>query len=106
MPVTLLAQELATDLGVDPVKAAVLLAVASEIATNYASEAPDIILNEAVRRISGWLNATTGGQGNVKSEAAGPFRIVYNTQQKSALRHSGAMALLSPYKIRRAAAFV
>ena len=79
-----------------------LLAVASsEIATNYASAAPDAILDEAVRMISGWIWGKS--QGSIKSESAGPFRISYNTMQQSPLRHSGAMSLLSPYRSHRAA---
>ena len=102
MPVTLDASVLMTELGVDATQASRLLSVASAIATNYASAAPDAILDESVLRIAGWLYQQP--MGSIKSEAAGPLRIAYNSEQKSALRHSGAQALLSPYKVRRASA--
>ena len=101
MPVTIDADDLATALGVDLPTATRLLAVASAVATNYASAAPDAVLDEAVRMIAGWIWGKS--QGSVKSEAAGPFRVSYNTMQQSPLRHSGAMALLSPYRSHRAA---
>ena len=41
---------------------------------------------------------------SIKSESAGPLRVAYAVHEKNTLRHSGAMALLSPYKVRRAAA--
>ena len=104
MPVTILADTLATELGVDLPTAERLLAVSSELVTHFAPAAPDAILDESVRRVTGWLWGSTNA--SVKSEAAGPLRISYVTYEKSALRHSGAMALLSPYKSHRAAVIV
>ena len=54
MPVTIDADTLATALGVDLPTATRLLAVASAVATNYASAAPDAVLDESVRMIPGW----------------------------------------------------
>ena len=101
MPVTLTTAVIATELGADAEQADRLLIAASEIATNFTAAAPDAVLNEAVLRIAGWLFQTPAS--SIKSEAAGPLRISYATHEKSALKHSGAMSLLSPYKVRRAA---
>ena len=104
MPVTILADTLATELGVDLPTAERLLAVSSELVTNFAPAAPDAILDESVRRVAGWLWGSTNA--SVKSESAGPLRISYATHEKSALRHSGAMSLLSAYRLHRAAVIV
>ena len=104
MPVTLTAAVIATELGADATQATRLLAAASELVTNYAAAVPDAVLNEAVLMISGWLWGSASSRGGIKSESAGPLKISYAVHEKNALRHSGAMALLSPYKVRRAAA--
>ena len=101
MPVTIDADTLVTALGVDLPTATRLLAVASAVVNDYAPAAPDAILDEAVRMISGWILGKS--RGSIRAESAGPFRISYNTMQQSPLRHSGAMALLTPYKTHRAA---
>ena len=101
MPVNLLADSLAVEMDITLATAQRLLAVATELVTRFAPTAPDIILDESVRRVSGWLWGSTNA--SVKSESAGPFRLVYAVSEKSALRHSGAMNLLSPYKTHRAA---
>ena len=77
MPVTILADTLATELGVDLPTAERLLAVSSELVTHFAPAAPDAILDESVRRVGGWLWGSTNA--SVKSEAAGPLRISYVT---------------------------
>ena len=79
-----------------------VLAVATEMVQRYAPDAPEAVQNEAVIRTSGYLaqhpsdarrDSTTGG---VSSSWA--------VTHTSALRHSGAMSLLSPWKVRRAGA--
>ncbi len=104
MPVTISPDTLSTEMGVDLATAQRLLAVASEIVTRYTPAAPDAILNQAVLMISGWLWGNAASRGGIKSESAGPLRVAYAVHEKNTLRHSGAMALLSPYKVRRAAA--
>ena len=74
--------------------------VASLLVENYADNAPQAIKNEAVIRCAGWLHqAPTGGQ---RSESTGDISTSYSPAAIGALRHSVAMALLSPFKIRRA----
>ena len=101
MPVTLTTAVIASELDITLIRAEQLLSVASELVNNYCDTCPDAVANESVLRVCGWLFQTP--MGSIKSEAAGPLRISYATHEKNALRHSGAMALLSPYKVRRAA---
>ena len=102
MAVTITAAELAEAVGVDSTTAARLLAVASELVTRYAPDAPAAIQNEAVIRTAGWLAEQPAAA--ITGETEGDIRTAYAPTMQSALRHSGAMALLSPWKIRRAGA--
>ena len=73
---------------------------AAALVERYASNAPQAIKNEAVIRCSGWLyEAPSSG---IRSQSIGPMSIDFTPSMQSALRHSGAMSLLSPFKIRRA----
>ena len=102
MAVTLTAAELAEAIGVDSNTAARLLAVASALVERYAPEAPEAISNEAAIRSAGWLADQPSAA--IRSETEGDISTDYAPSQMSALRHSGAMALLSPWKVRRAGA--
>ena len=102
MAVTLTSAELAEAVGVDSATATRLLAVASALVTRHAPAAPDAISNEAVIRTAGWLAEQPSAA--ITSETEGDIRTSYAPSMQSALRHSGAMALLSPWKIRRAGA--
>lgn len=94
------AAKLAAILGTDMATAERLLEVASLLVDNYASNAPHAIKNEAVLRCAGWLHqAPSGGQ---RSESEGDVSTSFSPGATGALRHSGAMSLLSPFKIRRA----
>ena len=79
-----------------------LIAVASERVNRYAPLAPTVIKNEAVLRFGSFLGSVEPG--NVASEAIGPRSVTYTspTTNASAFRSSGAAALLSSYKVRRA----
>ena len=67
-----------------------------------ASGAPQEIKDESVVRCCGWMFQSTPGLSDSKL-SAGPVDIVRTfSPGYSALRHSGSMALLSPWKIRRA----
>ena len=102
MAVTITAAELAEAVGVDSTTATRLLAVAAELVTRYAPHAPDAISNEAVIRCAGWLSEQPAAA--ITGESEGDIRTSYAPTMQSALRHSGAMALLSSWKIRRAGA--
>ena len=76
--------------------------VAAALVEEYASGAPPEIKSESVVRCCGWLYQATPGLADSKL-SAGPVDIVRTfSPGYSALRHSGSMALLSPWKIRRA----
>ena len=102
MAVTITATALAEAIGVDSATATRLLAVATALVERYALEAPDAISNEAVIRTAGWLSEQPAAA--IRSETEGDISTSYAPTHTSALRHSGAMALLSPWKVRRAGA--
>ena len=102
MAVTIIAAEVAQAVGVDSTTATRLLAVAGALVERYAPDAPGAISNEAVIRAAGWLAEQPSAA--IRSETEGDIRTSYAPSMQSALRHSGGMALLSPWKIRRAGA--
>ena len=93
-----------------------MLEVASALVIAYAPNAPDKVQNEAVIRTVGWLLETPRGSIRSRTErrdvegaiedpgrrTSNETRVQYATSEKGALRHSGAMSLLSPWKQRRA----
>ena len=99
MAVTLTAADLAAVLGVESAIATRLLPVASALVERYAPDAPEAIQNEAAIRCSGWLNEQPAAA--VRSERIGDIQTDYSPSNMSALRHSGAMALLTGWKVRR-----
>lgn len=103
MAVTLTAAELATALEAHPALAARLLATSTALVERYAPGAPEAVQNEAVIRMAGWLIETPAG--GIRSETIGDVRTGFEAGRSlGALRHSGAMGLLSPWKVRRAGA--
>ena len=98
--VTLTGAALAQALAVNQALADRLLPVAVALVERYAPEAPEAVQNEAAIRTAGWLLEHPSAA--VRSETTGDIRTSYDPSMTSALRHSGAMALLSPYKVRRA----
>ena len=89
-----------TDMGV----ADRLRVVASEVVNRYAPFAPTILKDEAILRFVGYLAQSDFG--GVKSETIGPRSVEYSapSTNASAFRSSGAAALLTPYRRRRAGA--
>ena len=102
MAVTLTGGELAEALNTNQALAARLHGVAVALVERYAPKAPEAVQNEAVIRTAGWLDEQP--RGGVRSETIGDETFEYAPAMVSALRHSGAMALLSPWKVRRAGA--
>ena len=102
MAVTLRSGDLSRILSVDHATADRLLAVGSALVTRYAPDAPAAISNEAVIRVAGWLaEAPTSGP---RTETIGDVTTAWSPNMTGALRASGAMGLLSPFKVRRAGA--
>ena len=102
MAVTISVIELAAELGSDSATATRLLAVATALIEQYGAVAPEEIENESVLRISGYLHGQP--KASIRAESVGSLSVDYAPSRQGALRHSGAMALLSPFKVRRAGA--
>ena len=100
MAVTLTATQLATATRSTAEVAERLLPVATELVERYAPAAPEAIQNEAVIRTSGYL-AQHPADGR-RSGTVGSISSSWAATHTGALRHSGAMSLLSPWKVRRA----
>ena len=78
-------------------------AAAAALVEKYAAGAPQPIKNEAVIRTAGYMLEQPAAA--VRQDVVGEINTSYAATHVSALRHSGAMALLSPWKVRRAGAF-
>ena len=103
MAVTLTETDLAAVLAVNQELADRLHGVAVALVERYAPEAPEAVANEAAIRCAGWLEEAPHGP--VRSERTGEIATGFDgARAQSALRGSGAMALLSPWKVRRAGA--
>ena len=86
----------------DGAPAARLGPVRAAMVQEYSPGAPQPIRDEAVIRTAGWLYESTPGLADSKM-SAGPVEVSKTfSPGLSALRHSGAMALLSRWKVRRA----
>ena len=73
---------------------------AAALVERHAPGAPQAVKNEAVIRCAGWLRSAPAS--GVASRTVGPMTVSYSPTRYAALRHSGAMSLLAPYKVRRA----
>ena len=98
--VTITPAELETVIGGTLQTAERTLPVAAQIVTEYAPQAPTALLNEAVVRLSGYL--VQSDFGTVREETIGPRSVSYQMNHAMMFRNSGAQALLTRYKHRRA----
>ena len=101
-PDALTVAELVAATGMAEATAERLLPVAAEQVDRFAPDAPQATKNEAVIRVAGWLASQPAA--SIREKSVGPLSISFAVSEKSALRHSGAMGLLSPWKRRRAGA--
>ena len=100
---TLTDAEIAAALAVNDALAARLRPVVVALVERYAPDAPDAVQNEAAIRCAGWLAESPAGA--IRSETTGDVRTVFDVARaSSALRGSGAMGLLTAWKVRRAGA--
>lgn len=76
--------------------------VAVALVEAYAPAAPEAVKLEAAFRVAGWLLDSPAS--NLAAEEVGQQSATYAPGQRGALRHSGAMSILSPWKVRRAGA--
>ena len=79
-----------------------MLDTAAALVERYASGAPVSVSDEAIIRTVGWM--ANQPSFSLRGRTSVGVRSSFDTGQLSALRHSGGMALLSPWKIRRAGA--
>ncbi len=81
-----------------------LLPVAEALVERYGADAPAAVRQEAAIRTAGYLAERPAWGPGGDSETIGPMvkSRDYAADALSALRHSGAMSLLSPWKVRRA----
>ena len=75
---------------------------AAALVERYAPGAPDAIKCEATIRCAGWLRGAPAY--GARSESEGDITTAYTPSATGALRASGAMGLLTPWKVRRAGA--
>ena len=97
------AADLAAAIGAPEDVAARLLAVTKAHVERYAPGPPDEVQDEAVIRFSGYLFSSPGFGPYRKLEVGGTAFEMPPTHGP-AFRNSSAMALLSPWKIRRGGA--
>ena len=102
MAVTLTTIALAEALAVTQTLADRLHPVAVALVDQYAPAAPESVANEAAIRCAGWLAEQPAAA--VTSEATGDISTRYAVNNLSVLRHSGAAALLTHWRVRRAGA--
>lgn len=100
--VTVTAQEVADETGITLERAERLLVVATQTVLDYAPQAPTSLLNEACIRLIGYWGQSD--YGTVRQEAIGPRSVEYQMNHAAAFRNSGAAALLTRHKRRRAGA--
>ena len=96
---------LATELGI--ADATRLRSVCLSVIEVYAPAAPDDLKSEALIRMAGYLHTSDGSMGvfqevEITGSAGASVDLTFRSACSSALRCSGAAALLSPWRKRRA----
>ena len=83
-------------------RAAALGETASELIERFAPDAPQAVRNEATIRVAGWIHAREPKP--LQAIVVGGMRLDFRERHYSpdAMRNSGARALLSPWRVRRA----
>ena len=79
-----------------------LLAAAAAMIEQYSPAAPEALQNEAAVRFAGYLAQSEFGA--VESDNVGPTTVSYVTNHAAMFRNSGAAALVSRWRTRRAGA--
>ena len=94
------ADELMQAVGLDATEAARLAPVVDAMVNRYAPSAPLVLRQEAAIRVAGWLADSPAS--NLRSSAIGPISYDFAPSQRGALMHSGAKAILYPYRTKTA----
>ena len=97
--VTYTSADLATQLDIDPARAAQLFSVAALQIEEYAPRAPAPMKVEALLRFAGYLDQAEPGV--KQSETFGPKSIDFVFNHANMFKNCGAAALLTRYKRRR-----
>lgn len=96
------ADDIAQATGLDATRAASVLAAVTALVERYAPDAPEAVKDEATIRCAGWLaQAPAGG---VRSETEGDISTAFAPSMTGCMAASGAKALLSGWRTRRAGA--
>lgn len=96
----LTAAELADETGADLTRAERVLGVVVLLVNRYAPDAPEELRREAAIRAGGYLLGSDYGA--VRSETVGPRSVEYVVNHAAYWRNSGAAALLTRWRQRRA----
>ena len=88
--------------GLEDSRVQALGAVAAALVERYAATAPQSVKDEAVIRAAGYLAQSDFG--GIASETVGPRSVTWTVNHAALFRNSGAAALLSPWRVRRAGA--
>ena len=100
MAVVITALELAAELNIDAAESVRLLALTTEMVMKFAPLAPDVIHTESIIRLSSYIRSRP--HGSLQRLQAASVELEYQKPSgRSALRFSGVMNLLNPYKVRR-----
>ena len=94
------AEQLAAESSATVERSERVLPVAERMVTDYAPDAPEELRDEATFRFAGYLLGSDYGA--VRTETIGPRSVEYVVNHASAFRNSGAAALLTRYRVRRA----
>ena len=94
------AEMLMEAVGLDATEAARLAPVVEAMVARYAPSAPLVLRAEAAIRIAGWLADSPSS--NLRGSTIGPVSYDFAASQRGALMHSGAKALLYPYRRKTA----
>lgn len=86
----------------DDARVQALGAAAAALVERYAPGAPQAIKDEATIRTAGWLREAPSS--GARREDTGDISTAWSPNMTGALRSSGAMGLLTPWKVRRAGA--
>ena len=98
--ITLTAAELAAETASTEARAARVLPLVIAVVDRYAPAAPASVKNEAAIRFGGYL--LQSDYGAIRTETLGPKSAEYQMNHAPAFRNSGAAALLTAWKVRRA----
>lgn len=94
------AETLMEAVGLDATEAARLAPVVDAMVMRYAPSAPLVLRQEAAVRVAGWLADSPAS--NLRGSTIGPISYDFAPSQRGALAHSGAKALLYPYRVKSA----